>query len=126
MTLDLKINRSSKHDFYNPLRQNYAHTKAVESFLQIDIEHITPMVVFSNRSKLSKINVSKKHFVAYLNQAIKAVKEKEKYGKNIFTKEDVTQMIDKLTLRQNQSDEVKSLHVLEVENLIKEEIKVTE
>jgi hypothetical protein len=35
-------------------------------------------------------------------------------------------MIDKLTLRQNQSDEVKSLHVLEVENLIKEEIKVTE
>ena len=61
-----------------------------------------------------------------LNQAIKAVKEKEKYGKSIFTKEDVTQMIDKLTLRQNQSDEVKSLHVLEVENLIKEEIKVTE
>lgn len=101
-------------------------TKAVESFLQIDIEHITPMVVFSNRSKLSKINVSKKHFVAHLNQAIKAVKEKEKYGKSIFTKEDVTQMIDKLTLRRNQSDEVKSLHVLEVKNLIKEEIKVTE
>jgi len=120
------MNRFSKHNFYNPLRQNYAHTKAVESFLQIDIEHITPMVVFSNRSKLSKINVSKKHFVAHLNQAIKVVKEKEKYGKSIFTKEDLTQMINKLTLRQNQSDEVKSLHVLEVENLIKEEIKVTE
>ena len=41
----------SKTRFQNPLRQNYKHTKAVESFLRIDSSRVQSIVVFVGDSK---------------------------------------------------------------------------
>ena len=38
--------RQSKHKFQNPLRQNYKHTKAIESFLSLPAEYVHSVVVF--------------------------------------------------------------------------------
>jgi len=57
------LNKYSKHKFYNPLRQNYAHIKAIEKYLELNENEIIPVVVFSNNSKLSKINVKKENHI---------------------------------------------------------------
>jgi len=62
------LNKFSKNKFYNPLRQNYAHVKGVERYLELSEKEIIPVIVFSNHSKLSKINV-------YQNQQIIQIKD---------------------------------------------------
>jgi restriction system protein len=41
-----------KHRFQNPIRQNYRHVRALESFLKLPRSSLTPVVVFSRRSRL--------------------------------------------------------------------------
>jgi restriction system protein len=43
---------SEKYRFQNPIRQNYRHLKALESFLKLPRSSLTPVVVFSRRSRL--------------------------------------------------------------------------
>ena len=43
---------SEKHRFQNPIRQNYRHLKALESFLELPRSSLTPVVAFSTRSRL--------------------------------------------------------------------------
>ena len=40
------LNKFSKNKFYNPLRQNYAHTKAVERYLELKENETIPVTVF--------------------------------------------------------------------------------
>lgn len=107
------FNRNSKFKFYNPLRQNYAHTKATEKYLGVNTESIIPVIVFSNRSKLSKINITKNQNIIQLNSVKKLIK-KTKQGTPIFTKEELDQFSIKLIDRSNMSDDIKEKHINEV------------
>lgn len=44
--------KSEKHRFQNPIRQNYRHVKALQLFLKLPSSSLTPVVVFSTRSRL--------------------------------------------------------------------------
>lgn len=62
----------SKRRFYNPLRQNFAHVKAVEALLSsIPDIHIIPIVAFSGECDL-KVNVQKAQ-VVYFSQIKRTV-----------------------------------------------------
>ncbi|MFA7725622.1 MAG: nuclease-related domain-containing protein [Candidatus Izemoplasmatales bacterium] len=111
------LNRWSKHQFYNPLRQNYAHTKAVELFLEISKESIVPMVVFSNRSKLSKIDVKEHHNVFQYKEAVKFVKKNEKKGMDILSLQQKQDFVIRLLDRCNMSEEIKQKHIDDVKAL---------
>jgi restriction system protein len=43
---------NEKHTFQNPIRQNYRHIKALESFLQIPFSALTSVVAFSPRARM--------------------------------------------------------------------------
>lgn len=111
------MNRFVKHKFYNPLRQNYAHIKAVESYLEIETDKIIPMIVFSNRSKLSKINVGSDDKVYQYNDALTYVRMNEKKGINRLTDEEVSIFIKKLIEKSNMPEEVKIKHIEQVAQL---------
>lgn len=111
------MNRFVKHKFYNPLRQNYAHIKAVESYLEIETDKIIPMIVFSNRSKLSKINVGADDKVYQYNDALTYVRMNEKKGINRLTDEEVSMFIKKLIEKSNIPEEVKIKHIEQVAQL---------
>jgi hypothetical protein len=112
------MNRFVKHKFYNPLRQNYAHIKAVESYLKINTEHIIPVIVFSNRSKLSKINVGIDDKVFQYNNALKYVKNIEKKGSNVFSIDEVSIVLKQLIEKTNMPQEIKEKHIEEVKQMI--------
>lgn len=108
------LNRFSKYKFYNPLRQNYAHTKATENYLEIDVSSIIPVIVFSNRSKLSKINITKNQNIMQLDSVKKFIKRTNKTSTKVFDKEELDRFALKLIESSNMSDEIKEKHISEV------------
>lgn len=108
------LNKWTKNQFYNPLKQNYAHTKAVESYLSISNELLIPIIVFSNRSKLSKINVGLNHNVFQYRDALKFIKKNEKKGLPLVSQEQKELYLIKLLDKCHMSDEVKLKHIEEV------------
>lgn len=115
------LNKWSKNKFYNPLRQNYAHTKAIENYLLIDQTMITPIVVFSNRSKLSKIHVDKNTNVFQFRDALKFIKRYEKKGIDVIDDVAKGDYILKLLDRCHMPKEVKLKHIEDVKEVISNE-----
>lgn len=111
------LNRWTKNKFYNPLRQNYAHTKAVESFLNIPKKGIVPIVVFSNRSKLSKIEINGSQNVFQFHDAIRFVKRYETNSDLVFSKQQKEEFLIKLLNQCHMSEEIKEKHLCEVKAL---------
>ncbi|MDA3931534.1 MAG: nuclease-related domain-containing protein [Tenericutes bacterium] len=111
------LNKWTKNKFYNPLKQNYAHTKAIETYLDVDSNCIVPIVVFSNRSKLSKINVGENHNVFQFRDALRFVKRNEKKGLLVITSEQKEAYLLKLLDKCHMSDEVKEKHIQDVVEL---------
>ena len=112
------LNKRTKNKFYNPLKQNFAHTKAVQSYLDIDNDLLVPIVVFSNRSKLSKINVGEKHHVMQFSKAIRLIKSIEKNSVDRLSEEIYEGYLIKLIDRCHMSEEVKLKHINEVKALV--------
>ena len=108
------FNRRTKNKFYNPLRQNYAHTMALKNYLLVEDNSLYPMIVFSNRSKLSKINISDRSRVYQIKDSLRFIKRNEKKGKSILNKKDVEEILLKLLKKCNMSDEVKLKHIQDV------------
>lgn len=117
------FNKHSKFSFYNPLRQNYAHRKALEKLLEISEDKTIPMVVFSNRSKLSKIEVKSNDKVYKINDAIKEIKKIRQQKINLLTKEEMDKFKIELINVSNVSEEIKKKHieqVIELKNMLQE------
>lgn len=108
------LNKWVKNKFYNPLKQNYAHTKAVESYLGISSDFIVPLIVFSNNSKLSKINIDDFHNVYQFRDTIRFIKKNEKKNKDILSIELKEDYLIKLLSKCNMDEEVKLRHIKNV------------
>ncbi|MEC9484823.1 MAG: nuclease-related domain-containing protein [Candidatus Izemoplasma sp.] len=114
------LNKWVKNKFYNPLRQNYVHTKAIEKYLSIKSDSIIPVTVFSNNSKLSKINVGKNHNVFQYRDAIKFVKNKERRDIDILTIDMKEAYLIDLVKQCNMPEDVKIKHIEQVKALVGE------
>ncbi len=111
------MHKFSKHKFYNPIRQNYAHQKAVEKRLNLKSMHMIPIVVFSNRSKLSKINVGPNTHVYQYKDALRFMKNNEFNGKEVFTNEEKQLFLVTLIQSCRMSDALKANHIAQVKAL---------
>ncbi len=111
------LNKWTKNKFYNPLRQNYAHSKAVENYLEISNDSVIPVIVFSNNSKLSKINVGVNQKVFQYNEAMKFVRRNEKNSDNVFSTDENKEFLIKLFDKCNMSEDVKNKHIEDVKRL---------
>ncbi len=111
------LNKWTKNKFYNPLKQNYAHTQAVIKFLGIDSKLVIPIIVFSNRSKLAKININDNQKVFQFRKAIRFIKKHEKNNKNIITDSKKKEYLIKLLKNSNMTNEIKLKHINDVKEL---------
>ena len=112
------FNRFRKHKFYNPLRQNYAHHKALETYLDIEHETIVPIISFTNKSKLNKIDIDDKTHVLQTKETIKFTKHALKNGINIFDETSLNSIRQQLNLSTLKDQATKDQHIDEVSALI--------
>jgi hypothetical protein len=83
-------------------------------------EILVPIIVFSNNSKLSKINISPNQNVFQYKDTLKYVKNYEKKADIKISENTKEEYLVALLNRCNMSDEVKLKHIEEVKNLVKE------
>ncbi len=115
------LNKWVKNKFYNPLKQNYAHTKAIESYLGVTTDVIVPIIVFSNNSKLSKIDIDDFSNVYQFRDTLKFIKRNEKKGIDLLSIELQEEYLVKLLDKCNMSEDVKIKHILNVKEHINTE-----
>lgn len=108
------LNKFTKNKFYNPLRQNYAHTKAVEKYLELKENEIVPVIVFSNHSKLSKINAGLGKNILQIKDINRLINKNSKRQEIIFSKNKIKEFSVKLIERSNMPQEIKNKHIEQV------------
>lgn len=106
-------------EFKNPIHQNYAHFKIVESLISDITKNIEPLVVFTRRCNLKVITQSK---VMYEEELIKYIKSKE----NVLTEEKIDCIYEKLIQEQITNTEQIRDHNYNVQRYTEYKSKVAE
>lgn len=100
-----------KSSFMNPIRQNYAHVKAIQLYLTAYPNlPIIPIVAFSNKSDL-KINTTS--HVTYFHRVTKIIK---RYDEKIIEAEDIAKITGKLQQESKSGFTANKEHVQSVRN----------
>ena len=102
-----------KHKFQNPLRQNYKHTKAIESFLSLHSSAVFSVVVFVGNGEFRNVVPSN---VMYANSLVRHIRSR---SDPILSQEKVEWIVDRLQRRQTglgaQSSEALHQHLADPE-----------
>jgi len=110
---------SNKYYFYNPLKQNYVHMKALEEKLDMNKNNFIPIVVFSDRSTL-KVNT--KQPVIYMNQLLSEIYRHKDYKIELDEIKDISERILVLNAK---SKDLRSNHIRTVRrNIHKDNHKI--
>lgn len=100
--------------FYNPIRQNYGHVKALEEVLNID-EIFIPLIVFTNKSNIKNLNT--------VNNVIQLKKLKNfirKYKSNYkLSKKDIEEFYNKISSKNIKSNREFKKHVKRINKEIR-------
>lgn len=104
----------NKYRFRNPLKQNYAHVKALEQKLEIPEDKFIPIVVFSSRST---IKVNTKSPVIYMGQIRRKIK---RYNDEMFFENELDVLVDKLLSFNITSKEARKEHVKQIKTKLTE------
>jgi hypothetical protein len=104
-----------KGRFYNPLRQNFAHTKAIEDLLGKPRlkKTIVSLVVFT---KADKLKISGTDSVGYLRDIVRKI---ESYIESVFSDAERDEIYNLLATSNILYKETRKLHIKEVRDLKK-------
>lgn len=96
-----------KFKFYNPIKQNELHMKAVEQTLELDRSHLFSWIVFSDRSTLKQIETTD---VPVLNRKEWKKRIAMPYETRL-TMAEQTALYERLLPYMNVSEDVKTAHI---------------
>ena len=106
------LNRNSKNKFYNPIRQNETHIKALAEFLDMPIEKFVSFIVFSKRCELRKVPADKeKTFVLRRPNMLKKLRKLLANSEIAYSRAELEAIAEKLAVCTNVSEEDKQKHI---------------
>lgn len=104
-----------EYDIYNPFRQNYKHTKAIQDLLGSKVKvPVHSLVVFPNASR---IVVDGTECEASINSLVRLISN---HTKQIYNLDECTQILRTLAYASTQKDNLAKVHVQEVQNYLSE------
>lgn len=101
------LSNRKKFKFYNPIKQNELHMRAIEQLLQLDRSYLHSWIVFSDRSTLKRVESSS---VPVLNRKIWA-KQMMASRETRLTVAERIEVYERLRPYMNTSIEVKTAHI---------------
>lgn len=108
------LNRNRKYQFYNPIRQNEGHIKAILKCLDEERNNILPVVVFSNKANIKNAT---SRGVIKLREVKKYITEYEERSSDVFSNEEVTEFVTKLNQYADVISDVKRQHINDVRGI---------
>lgn len=117
----VQYNKNSNRSFYNPIKQNNGHIKALCEFLYLEEKYFKSLIVFSGKAEFKKIPKSTESYKIINDYEINDYINYENQIKTpIFTEEQLDRFYNILLPTTQVSDEVKQKHI---ENVKKHQIK---
>ncbi|MEG0259971.1 MAG: nuclease-related domain-containing protein, partial [Lysinibacillus sp.] len=105
-----------KFKFYNPIRQNATHIRAIQDFLVLPNEAIHSVIVFSERCELKAIEVTSKNVhVLKREQLKKFIQTRNNTAQQFFSQADIEVIYSKLLPQMQVSEVVKKQHIQTVQ-----------
>lgn len=103
-----------KYKFRNPLKQNYAHVKALANLLNMSDDKFFPIVAFSRNSDI-KINTrSSVIYIDQINQLILS------YQQEKIPTSTITDIINRILIANIDSNENRKKHITNIQNKVRE------
>ena len=113
------LQNGEKHQFFNPIKQNATHCKAIGEFLGIDAANIFSYIVFSTRCVLKKVPENTLSYTILRRDNLLRALRKDINGKStIFTFEQVDTYAAKLENAANVTVEQKQAHVEAIQEIM--------
>jgi len=104
----------NKYEFLNPLKQNYAHVKALESKLKLNADCFIPIVAFSSDADI-KVQSSKP--VIYIGQVSRFIKS---YKETKFDEMDLDAIVLNIMSNNITDKDSRKGHVIQIKEKIKD------
>lgn len=101
-----------KHQFYNPIHQNQTHIKALSEFLNIPTSSFTSYIVFSERCSLKSVPENTDQIIIVRRpDMLKKLRMQLRSSVNLYTPEEIMQLVQKLQPLTNKSEAEKQQHI---------------
>ncbi len=114
------LNKNTKERFYNPIRQNKTHIKALSEYLQIDSSKMKSYIVFSERCELKRVpENTDRYAITKRNYLLDLINKDIADKQDIFTNEEIDEIARKLEPLTNVSQEIKEKHIEDIEKKYK-------
>jgi hypothetical protein len=101
-----------KHQFYNPIRQNQTHIKALSEYLNIPVSSFTSYIVFSERCSLKSVPEDTDQVIIVRRpDMLKKLRTQLRASENLYSPEQIMQLMQKLQPLTNKSEAEKQQHI---------------
>lgn len=111
------LQNGAKNQFYNPIRQNRTHIKALAEFLGKPVSEFTSYIVFSERCTLKKVPEDTKDVIIVRRpDMLKKLRPTLKITPEKYSFEDIQDMATKLLPLTNKDDTEKQQHIENIQN----------
>ncbi|WP_460013215.1 nuclease-related domain-containing protein [Lysinibacillus sp. CTST325] len=105
-----------KYKFFNPIRQNATHIRAIQDFLDLPKEAIHSVIVFSERCTLKKVGVTSQNVHVIKREGLRRfIQTQKQTAKQFFSQDDIQAIYNKLMPQMQVSNEVKKQHIQRIQ-----------
>lgn len=109
------LQNGEKHRFYNPIRQNQTHIKALSEYLNIPTSSFTSYIVFSERCSLKSVPEDTDQVVIVRRpDMLKKLRSQLRSSVNMYSPEEMLQLVQKLQPLTNKSEAEKQQHIEDI------------
>lgn len=106
------LQNGEKHHFYNPIRQNQTHIKALSEYLNMPISSFTSYIVFSERCSLKSVPEDTNQVIIVRRpDMLKKLRAQLRSSVNLYSPEDMLQLVQKLQPLTNKGEAEKQQHI---------------
>lgn len=109
------LQNGEKHHFYNPIRQNQTHIKALSEYLNMPISSFTSYIVFSERCSLKSVPENTDQVIIVRRpDMLKKLRTQLGSSVNLYSSEEMLQLVQKLQPLTNKDEAEKQQHINDI------------
>lgn len=106
------LQNGEKHHFYNPIRQNQTHIKALSEYLNIPVSSFTSYIVFSERCSLKSVPEDTAQVIIVRRpDMLKKLRTQLRSSVNLYSSEEILHLVQKLQPLTNKDEAEKQQHI---------------
>lgn len=106
------LNKQNKNKFYNPIKQNETHIKALSQYIDTDRKQMISFIVFSERCELKKVPEDTEQYkILRRHHLLRELRKELNKRESVFTYEDIRDIYDSLKPLTEVTEKVKQEHI---------------